>query len=164
MLLVCPYVAHMHTEDYNTIIRCQTKNKKVFIYPVAQFLCPPFSLPTCSPPCWRCRRCRRPRRRVLRLAARGGGGIVRPPCSNHNDEPMPPPPAMAEAGSISTGIAWAKAGVPPSSPPKVRIVTSHPDNKIATLMMEEEGGGPSTTMVTADDNGRRGGCCPSRHR
>jgi hypothetical protein len=48
-----------------------------------------------------------------------------PPCSNHNNDPVSPPSAVAEAGSISTGLAGAKAGMPLSSPAKVRIVALH---------------------------------------
>ena len=62
------------------------------------------------------------------------------------------------------GLARAKYGVPPSSPAKVRIVASHPDNKIKTAMMEEERGSSSTTMVMADNVGRRGGRRPSHRR
>ena len=98
------------------------------------------------------------------MAARGGGGITRPPRSNRNDDPVPPPPTAAEAGSISTGLAGAEAGAPPSSPAEVRVVASHPDNEIATKMMEEKGGRSSATMVTADDDGGRGDRRPSRRR
>ena len=131
MLLVYPYVAYMHTKDYNTIMRCL---KKVFIYPTAQFLCPLFSLPTCSPP----------------------GESPTPPRSDHNEDPVPPPPATAEAGSILTGLTGTKAEALPSSPAKVRIAVLHPDDKIVTAMMDEEGGGSRATMVTAEDDGKRG--------
>jgi hypothetical protein len=63
-----------------------------------------------------------------------------------------------------TGLAGAEAGAPPFSPAKVRIVMSHPNNKIAMAMVEEEGGGSSTMMVTADNDGGRGGRHPSCRR
>ena len=85
-----------------------------------------------------------------------------PPRSNRNNDPVPPPPTAAEAGSITTELARAQAGAPPSSPTKVHIVGLHPNNKIATAMMEEEGSGLSALMVTANDNRGCGGRCPSR--
>ena len=90
------------------------------------------------------------------------GGFVCLPRSDRNNDLVPPSPAAAEAGSLSTGLAGAKAGATPSSPAKVRIVASHPNGKIRTAMMEEEGGGLSTTMVAADDAGGRGGRRPRR--
>ena len=87
-----------------------------------------------------------------------------PPRSDRNDDPVPPPPATAEAGSLSMGLAGAKAGAPPSTPAKVRIVASHPDNEIATAMMEEEGGCLSATMVAAGDADGHGGRRPGRRR
>ena len=98
------------------------------------------------------------------MVARGGGGIVHLPRSNCNNDPVPPPPTTAEAGSISTVLAGAKAGAPPSSPAEVRVVVSHPDNEIVMAMMEKKGGRLSATMVTADNDGGRGDHRPSRRR
>jgi hypothetical protein len=64
-----------------------------------------------------------------------------------------------------TGLAGAEAGAPPSSPTKLRIVASHPNNKkIAMTMTEEDEGGTSVTMVVADNNGGRGDRHPNCHR
>ena len=105
-----------------------------------------------------------PPRGPLVGSKRRRGDCPPPPRSNRNDEPVPPPPAAAEPGSLSMGLAGAKAGVPPSSLAKVCIVASHPDDKIATAMMEDEGGVLSVMMVMADDASGRGGHCPScRH-
>ena len=52
------------------------------------------------------------------------------PRSNRSDDLVPPPPTAAEAGSILTRLAGAEAGALPSSPAEVRIVASHPDDKI----------------------------------
>ena len=87
-----------------------------------------------------------------------------PPRNYPNNDPVPPLPVVAEAGSISMGLTRAEAGVPPSSPPEVRIVASHPNNEIATAMMDEEGGGLSATMFMADNDGGCGDCHPSCRR
>ena len=61
-----------------------------------------------------------------------------------------------------TVLAGAKARVPPSSPAKLRIVASHPnDKKIAATMTEEDGGGTTVTMVAVDNDGGRGGRRPN---
>ena len=62
-----------------------------------------------------------------------------------------------------TGLTGAEAGAPPSSPIKLHMVASHPnDKKIVTAMTEEDGGVTSVPMVAADDNGGRRGRRPNR--